>query len=501
LPSGNDWAVGQIKELILGKCGFTFTADRLETLASALKKRISKRNLSSSEAYYTLLLKDQDELNSLVELLTVNETYFFREPGHLKLVIETLVPEFLSRRDSAPVRILSAGCSTGEEPYSIAMLLNERYGPSSRQQFNITGVDIDSKAVANARNGLYGKSSFRGVDPAMLKRYFEPAGPELHRICDAIKGQVRFEVVNLLDYLQSTGLGKLDIIFYRNVSIYFPPDVQKKIFGSLAELLNDGGALIVGASETLHHDLGILSLVQCNGLFYYGKQPLLSIADRRATRRSPEPPARQDKTPHLHQSHEFVRPQAEKARPVPPKPVTPKTEPGAADPKRQFDLALAKARENRHDEALEILEAIISADRSFVQAHGLKASLLLNIARHDDALGASETMLELDPLCREAYLMLGIIARHRGDDNEAFKRFREALFIDSSCWVAHFYTAEIMYTRKEGKRARSSYESVLRLLEKGSQADPGKAFFPLSFNVQQYISICRHKLSLLKEYR
>lgn len=485
------------KELLQRTCGFSFGQDREKSLLAALKKRMASRDIQTADSYYGLLLADQDELKVLVELLTVNETYFLREPEHLGLLVEVLIPELLDRRRCGPVRILSAGCSTGEEAYSVAMLLRDRYGEESERLFSIVGVDIDSNTIAAARAGVYGKPSFRGMDEAMTARYFEPSGAMEYRIHPAIKRQVRFEVLNLLGNFNAIGIGFVDCILYRNVSIYFPQDVQEKIFSALASLLNEGGSLIVGATETLHHDLGILALVERNGLFYYSKPSTQFFSDRRSVKRHETVSAvlKPEKTPAR-------QPTAGPVAPCCPVPAVDRSEAMVAvDPRELFDAALELARNNRQEEALVAVENALAAEPSFVKAHLLKASLLLDSACYDRAGAAGEAACSLDPLCREAYLILGIIARHNGDDNEAFKRFRETLYIDPACWLAHFYTAEILYARQEHKRARSSYEKAAGILENGPLAEAEKAFFPLSFNAQQFITICRHKLSLLKEGR
>ena len=168
---------------------------------------------------------------------------------------------------------MSAGCSTGEEPYSIAIMLRERFGAESERLFAITGVDIDSTVIATAQQGVYGKGSFRGMDQSLLERYFEPRDSGRFQVRESIRKQVEFEVVNLLGASYPQRMQLPDIILYRNVSIYFPGQVQREIFGRLAELLADGGCLLVGASETFHHDIGILSLVKQDSLFFYRKTP------------------------------------------------------------------------------------------------------------------------------------------------------------------------------------------------------------------------------------
>lgn len=492
--------IAPFKELMLRTCGHSFEKDREQALSAAIYRRMGALDIAGDDAYLALLTRDGDELLRLTELLTVNETYFFREPDHLNMMVDTLVPQFMAARNQRPVRILSAGCSTGEEPYSIAIMLRERFGAASAQQFDIIGVDIDSTVIATARLGVYGKNSFRGMDPPLLERYFEPCGPGRFQVRDTIRKQVAFEVVNLLGASYPRRMREPDIILYRNVSIYFPGQVQREIFGKLAELLADEGGLIVGASETYHHDLGILSLVKQDSLFYYRKTPPLVFEERRtASRFSSSLERVRGGAPRMVFTA-AARLQTPRARPQEQRaPEHPRTalRPSLVDVRERFDEAITLAHAKQYDRALEILAAIIEQDSSFEKAYCLKGSLLMNASRFDEALVVCETILGRDPLCLEAYLMLGIIARQKGNNDEAIKRFREAIYLDASCWLAHFHTAEIMFAHGDGKRARTGFETTLAILGNGALKEHGQQFFPLSFNAEQFAVICRHKLSLL----
>jgi chemotaxis protein methyltransferase CheR len=172
---------------------------------------------------------------------------------------------------------------------------------------------------------------------------------------------------------------------------------------------------------------------------------------------------------------------------------------GPQDVKQLFDNALELARSVQYDKALTLLDAAIAKENTFEKAYCLKGSLLISASRYDEARSVCALILEKNSLCREAYLILGMIERHHGNSEGAFKRFREALYLDSSCWLAHFYTGEILFAQRDSKRARNSYEAALKILENGSLKELGQTFFPLSFNAEQFIVICRHKLSLLKE--
>lgn len=488
----NDKALAPFKELILDTCGFVLELGREQTLLAALRARMTARRMRDPKEYYALLLRDRGELSALVELLTVNETYFFREPDHLQLAVEQLLPELLAARGGPPLSIVSAGCSTGEEPYSIAIMLAERYGlTESGRLFAITGVDIDSGAIAGARRGVYGRPSFRGTDPGLMERHFEPAGAYEYRVQEGVRRLVQFAVANLMGPAFPPGMQHPDLIFYRNVSIYFPAEVQQKIFATLAGLLNEGGYLMVGASETIHHNTGILSLVQRGPLFLYRKE---ARAQNVPHRRTAEGDGREPKRSIVH--HPLRKGVASPAR-------APRDEQRGAqqaprpEGEQGYRAACALLREGQPEPALALLEAL-DAKELGMRERTLKASLLLDAARYPEAAALCAALVAEDPLSLPGCLMLGLIARHQGDSDEAFRRFRQAVYLDAGCWPAHFYLAEILFGRGDGRKAKGGYETTLRLLEQGGLA-AGEALAHLPFNAEQFAAICRHKLSLLKE--
>ena len=493
-----DMNLTPFKELLLRTCGHSFEKEREQALSASLFRRMAVLGVTGHAAYLGLLLRDRDELLRLTELLTVNETYFFREPGHLDMMVDTLLPEFMAIRKQRPVRIVSAGCSTGEEPYSIAIMLRERFGAASERLFDIVGVDIDSTVIASAQRGVYGKNSFRGMDRTLLERYFEAGSSGRYQVCDTIRKQVGFEVVNLLGPSYPELMQQPDIILYRNVSIYFPGQVQRAIFGKLAELLAVEGVLLVGAAETFHHDIGVLSLVKQDSLFYYRKTPPLVFEERRTASRCSATServvagaARTGSTAVAKQQPRPVRSHAPDA------PGERSYSLSRVDNRGRFDEAIILAHGKQYDKALDVLATVIEQDAAFEKASVLKGSLLLSLSRFEEARVVCKTILEHDPLCLEACLMLGIVARQMRNNDEAIKRFREAIYLDATCWLAHFHTGEILFAQGDEKRSRSSFETTLKILASGPLKELGQAFFPLSFNAEQFTVICRHKLSLL----
>jgi len=498
--------LARCKELLLNVCGFRFGQEREKFLRTALNKRMLQQGIATLHAYNKLLTHNIDEFQSLVELLTVNETYFMREPEHLKLMIERLVPELLAASGKRRLKIVSAGCSSGAEPYSVAILLRERFGEKSGDLFSITGVDIDASVISHARQGVYGKGFFRGVDPTVVARYFTSGDFGEMRLKDNIRKQVSFDVVNLLSGIFPPAMQQADIILYRNVSIYFPEQVQRVIFAKLADLLVDGGYLIVGATETIHHDVGILTLVELDGLFVYQKLPGFTVQERRHTRRyeravSVDLPSASTQSLSKSWKRPVTRPPevASPAAAAAKKALSSKAAVPANDIKSVFDEALQLAADGKVVDALERLSLVSNQDQTFVKAHTLAASLHIQSAHYGEARSAAKKALQCDPLCSDVVLMLGIIELHEGDTDAAYLRFREAKYLNPDCWLAYIHLAEIDFAREERQRSRSGYAAALLLLEKGTLLERGQDFFPLTINAEQFLLLCRHKMALLKK--
>jgi chemotaxis methyl-accepting protein methylase len=239
-----------------------------------LVKRLDTVGARSPEDYLARLRDDETELHTLTSLITINETYFYRESQHLRLLTERICPELLARRASdSPVRLLSVGCSTGEEPYSILMALRERYGELAERFFEVNAGDVDRAVLERARAGVYGRFSFRALSPQLQERYFSAVDANHFRIDESLRRRVSFQPLNLLaaDYPET--LAGQDVIFFRNVSIYFDEPTRRRVLERLKTLLAPGGYLIVGISETLANDFGILTLRERDGVFLFVNEP------------------------------------------------------------------------------------------------------------------------------------------------------------------------------------------------------------------------------------
>ena len=242
-----------LRELIRDYCGIYFDDDMRYLIEKRLSRRVKYHHFNKFRDYFRYLLYDRnrdEELASIVDILTVNETYFFREQNQLKAFSEEVLPELkLANREGKRLRIWSAGCSTGEEPYTIAMLILEK-GLLYNWDIEIVGSDINQRVLQVARSGAYRKNSFRTTDQYFLKKYFREED-SLFRISDTVKQYVNFNHLNLLDPFKIKLIGAVDIIFCRNVLIYFDQASRKKVVEMFNERLVDGGYLLLGHAESL----------------------------------------------------------------------------------------------------------------------------------------------------------------------------------------------------------------------------------------------------------
>lgn len=244
-----------ISDLIYKNSGLKFDQDSKYLIQRRLSQRISSLKLDSFQRYYYFLLYDQNreaEMDNIFDLITTNETYFFREEKQLKAFSEEILPEIVKEKEARGERIFrvwSAGCSTGEEPYTIAMILYEK--PYLKGwDIDIFASDISSKALAKARKAIFTSNSFRNVNENIINTYFIKEDDK-YRLKDHIRNMVTFGKVNIIDEKRLVLLGELDVIFCRNVLIYFDTEAKKKAVENFYNRLKKNGYLLLGHSESL----------------------------------------------------------------------------------------------------------------------------------------------------------------------------------------------------------------------------------------------------------
>jgi chemotaxis protein methyltransferase CheR len=242
-----------IRDVIHDYCGIDFREDSLHVLQRRLAVRLEALGLPTFAAYHRYLLYDADrraELEHIVERVTTNETYFFREAGQLAALTDEILPELARRRPRGRrLNVWSAGCATGEEAYSVAILIVES-GRFTDWDVRVFGNDISRRVLQTARQGAYGRSSFRATEERYLRRYFREVDGKQH-VRDEIKALVSFGHINLLDEAMLSIVGEVDIILCRNVIMYFDVAVRKRVVATFHQKLVRGGYLLLGHSESL----------------------------------------------------------------------------------------------------------------------------------------------------------------------------------------------------------------------------------------------------------
>ncbi len=242
----------QIKAIAYDLTGIKLTDLKKNMIYSRLARRIRQRGLVSFDDYCALLERSgNDEITSFVNAITTNLTSFFRENHHFEFLVETVFPELLRKNaNTQRIRLWSAGCSTGEEPYSIAICLKERM-PVTTWDIKLLATDLDTNVVAQGKRGVYSGDRIESLDEARCKKWFlkDPKSEEV-RVKPVLQELITFKPLNLLNVWPMKG--PFDVIFCRNVVIYFDKNTQRTLFNRYADMLAPGGYLFIGHSENLH---------------------------------------------------------------------------------------------------------------------------------------------------------------------------------------------------------------------------------------------------------
>jgi chemotaxis protein methyltransferase CheR len=243
----------RLRQLIHRQTGIALSEAKRELLYGRLARRVRKLGLESF-AQYCRVLEDgaAGELQELTNAITTNLTSFFREDYHFKQLAEEAFPQIeVERTLTRRMRVWSAGCSTGEEPYSLAIVMREALKHLRNWDIRLLATDIDSKVVATAAAGVYAAERIMGVSAARRAKWFLPAAarPGFYSASDELKSLITFKQLNLLDPWPMKGI--FDVIFCRNVVIYFDKPTQRALFERMADLQEPGGWLFIGHSENL----------------------------------------------------------------------------------------------------------------------------------------------------------------------------------------------------------------------------------------------------------
>lgn len=451
----------RFRDFIHVHAGIYLEDAKLDSLRISLVTRATRLNLVKLEDYLTVLQGDDVEFNELLNLVTINETSFFRFPQQFEALRNHVLPEILEGKLSSNrnLRVWSAGCSTGEEPYTIAMTLLDSGVEGLGWKTHVLGTDVSTKALATARDGVYTRKAVAGLDPEVVRRHFETEGDHF-RVSRAVRRLADFQYHNLIkEPYPIEMMSGLDVIFCRNVTIYFRLESTRRVVHNFFNSLNDGGYLFVGHSETLTSISDEFEPVETGGVFLYRKPRA-----RHAFSAAPAPrPAVQPAAPPRRHVNEAKEAPARTKRVTPVRPEEPKT------PKRVTEL-VAEAAElfaQRHPEkVLALVDEILTLDPNNAEAHVLAGHAYADMGNYEAAEAACTRALTINPLLPVARYILGLIHQRQGDTMRAISEFKKTIYIDQDFALAHLNLGTIHKSRGEWDAAAREYENAIRALYK-----------------------------------
>jgi chemotaxis protein methyltransferase CheR len=422
----SDELFARFRDLLLARAGLNYPDQRRPDLAHALSQAARACNMSDLGRLYTGMLASDLIWDQAIAQLTIGETYFFRNGAQFAALREHILPDLLVRRSGVRnLRLWSAGCATGEEPYSLAMALSEAL--PADWQVGILATDINPQFIERAREAVYGNWSFRETPEDARARFFTPDGPRW-RLRPELRRQVVFARLNLAEPSYPAvinGTVALDIIFCRNVTIYFDEATTRAVAARFYAALAPGGWLVVGHAEPNTGTYRGFETVNLPGTVLYrkplsapafvtvapGMPPVALPPPQPAAARQPHPTV--DRPPH---------PEAASLPELAPEPVPP-------DP-----LALAWAAAGRGD---------WEAARSY-----------------------ADVALRAQPMRAEAHYLSGQIHEHAGEFDAGLQAYRRSVYLNPGCVMGTVGMANIWRQTSQRAEARRSYQSALRLLQR-----------------------------------
>jgi chemotaxis protein methyltransferase CheR len=257
-----------LRDYIYEQTGIFVPDSKKYFLENRLSRRVQENKLTTFDEYLALLRnKANGEMRSLYGAVTTNETYFFREPQQFDVLTKHVLPRVFERKRNKEIRVWSAACSTGEEPYTVAAILKET-SPGIRAE--VTGSDISEGVLESARRGVYSSYAVRIVPPYYKQKYFRVNG-DAFELDEGVRNSVKFLNVNLVDEKAVRAIREVDVIFCRNVLIYFDDKSRRKAVSLMYNALATNGFLLVGTSESLHNVTRALQPVVIDKVVLYQK--------------------------------------------------------------------------------------------------------------------------------------------------------------------------------------------------------------------------------------
>jgi chemotaxis protein methyltransferase CheR len=474
------------RAIVRQRAGIEIPDARRSELEKGVRAALELTGAADAGALYELLAekgpRGSAAFEAMVPAITINETHFFRNRPQMKALETEILPQLIeARRSTRRLRIWSAACSSGEEPYSLAILIDRLLPDRDKWDVLIHGTDIDPTALAKAHTGLYGNWSFREVPQDVKDEYFTRVDEQRFELAPKIRRMVRFSRLNLVDdpYPSAETLtDRMDLVVCRNVLIYFREEVIQRIVDRFHESLVDEGWLVVGHAEPSQEIFHRYQVSNFPGTIVYrrGRKAVVAPAPMSA-------PVRPQAIGHRpqafdHRSRSAVNGQRSTVNgqrstvngqrstgPVRPlRPVGGKQTPGPVPAGGPAQEAFALFESGRSGEAINRLEELAAASPQDYRAPYLLAKIFASKVRFPEAEKWIDIALANRELAPEAHYLRGLALQEQGRLQEALEAYRRSVFLDHTFALGHFASAGVFGRTGQPERARKSLATVAELL-------------------------------------
>jgi chemotaxis protein methyltransferase CheR len=473
------------RAIVRQRAGIEIPDARRSELEKGVRAALELTGAADAGALYELLAekgpRGSAAFEAMVPAITINETHFFRNRPQMKALETEILPQLIeARRSTRRLRIWSAACSSGEEPYSLAILIDRLLPDRDKWDVLIHGTDIDPTALAKAHTGLYGNWSFREVPQDVKDEYFTRVDEQRFELAPKIRRMVRFSRLNLVDdpYPSAETLtDRMDLVVCRNVLIYFREEVIQRIVDRFHESLVDEGWLVVGHAEPSQEIFHRYQVSNFPGTIVYrrGRKAVVAPAPMSA-------PVRPQAIGHRpqafdHRSRSAVNGQRStvngqrstvNARRPPTvrslRPVGGKQAPGPVPIGGPAEEAFALFESGRSGEAINRLEELAAASPRDYRAPYLLAKIFASKVRFPEAEKWIDIALANRELAPEAHYLRGLALQEQGRLQEALEAYRRSVFLDHTFALGHFASAGVFGRTGQPERARKSLATVAELL-------------------------------------
>jgi chemotaxis protein methyltransferase CheR len=424
----------RVRNLLTEKAGLVFDDSRRDSLSYSLGERLTACQVATVDEYLALLPSSPDEVQALLNAVTIQETHFFRNPPQFRALRQHVLPQLVKRAAASGtrrLRIWSAGCSTGEEPYSVAMLLRELLPLTDGWDVRVVATDVSTRALAAAREGRYGARALHTAPREDVERWFIRQGDE-YVVRPEVRELVEFRHHNLVT--EPVPFAEpIDLLLCRNVTIYFARDTTRRLMRQFHTALSEGGYLFLGHSETLWQINDEFRLVTLGDAFVYrrdtGEGERRSVLPDRRTGDDGLPPegerrvGAKDRRAGSRSAWEVltkprVLPFPRRSFPVQAAPAAAATDP--------VDEVRAALRQGRYADAAALAAAVARNDTMRADAHYLHGLALANLGRDADALVELRKAIYVDPMAGFAHFLLAGVLSRLGDMVGAARSYRAA---------------------------------------------------------------------------